>query len=191
MAESKNAIGEEKYCFFWGKTSPFSNFYPSPMTMSHPAWPRDRTLVKYRFMEQRIMHVKAVIFKDDAIAKQIMEATTPSQCQKLGRKVENYDNEKWAGERGRIAEEGLTTKFRQNPRLMRELLRAEGKFVEASPKDTIWGIGLAESDPLAKKRATWRGTNLLGTSLDNVKANFVKEGWGVSDDGTLILPKKE
>jgi hypothetical protein len=40
---------------------------------------------------------------------------------------------------------------------------------EASPSDTVFGIGLAPSDPLAQDPAQWRGENLLGRALAQVR----------------------
>ncbi|MGI5126851.1 NADAR domain-containing protein [Pseudonocardia sp. CA-107938] len=42
-------------------------------------------------------------------------------------------------------------------------------LVEASPVDAIWGIGCAASDERAARAATWRGLNLLGFALMDVR----------------------
>lgn len=60
--------------------------------------------------------------------------------------------------------------FKQNPELLVALLATKGTtLVEASPRDTIWGIGLSETNPKAQKRETWRGENLLGQILTEVR----------------------
>ena len=63
-------------------------------------------------------------------------------------------------------------KFSQNPDLKRVLLDTKGLIVEASPLDTIWGIGLDEDDPRALDRAQWKGTNWLGEVLTKVRASL-------------------
>lgn len=45
-------------------------------------------------------------------------------------------------------------------------------MVEASPMDRIWGIGLAKTNKLAWNKATWRGKNLLGYALTDVRENL-------------------
>jgi ribA/ribD-fused uncharacterized protein len=43
-------------------------------------------------------------------------------------------------------------------------------FVEASPMDTIWGIGLAADNKRAGDPTKWSGLNLLGFALMTVRA---------------------
>lgn len=42
-------------------------------------------------------------------------------------------------------------------------------LVEASPSDSIWGIGLRRDDPDSREPEKWRGENLLGFALMEVR----------------------
>ena len=48
-------------------------------------------------------------------------------------------------------------------------------LVEASPMDRIWGIGLAADDYRAHNRKKWRGMNLLGQALTEVREELKQE----------------
>ena len=61
-------------------------------------------------------------------------------------------------------------KFSQDSRLLKKLHATAGStLVEASPVDSIRGIGLAADDPRAIDRSTWRGRNWLGEVLTAVR----------------------
>lgn len=47
-------------------------------------------------------------------------------------------------------------------------------MAEASPRDCLWGIGLGHANPKAQNRATWRGKNLLGFILTEVRNDLMK-----------------
>lgn len=49
-------------------------------------------------------------------------------------------------------------------------------LVEASPYDRIWGIGLSAQDEKALSVEKWRGTNLLGFALTEVR-DELKRVW--------------
>jgi len=49
------------------------------------------------------------------------------------------------------------------------LSTGEQILVEASPVDNIWGVGLAADDPAIAHPDTWKGLNLLGFALMEVR----------------------
>jgi ribA/ribD-fused uncharacterized protein len=66
-------------------------------------------------------------------------------------------------------------KFSQNSQLKDFLLTTGQRIiVEASPLDTIWGIGLAQDNPKAHHPKTWRGENLLGFALMVTREQLIK-----------------
>ncbi len=119
------------------------------------------------------MYLKAEFFDDGESMKKIVNSISPKEAKKLGRKVQGFDEEKWKGVRFSKMMIAVREKFKQNEDLRKQLLNncANKLFVEASPYDSIWGIGIAENDPeLLTKR--W-GMNLLGRVLENVCEELV------------------
>ena len=70
------------------------------------------------------------------------------------------------GGEGDIVLRGTLAKFSQNAELREYLLgTGDAVLVEASPYDRIWGVGLAQDDPLIRDPGNWRGENLIGFVL--------------------------
>lgn len=65
---------------------------------------------------------------------------------------------------------GNMAKFGQHPQL-RDFLAGTGSrvLVEASPRDRVWGIGLAAGDERSGIPEHWPGLNLLGFALMEVR----------------------
>jgi len=73
-------------------------------------------------------------------------------------------------QRYEIVTQGNIHKFSQNLPFADYLLATGNRvLVEASPRDTIWGIGLGGENPKAQHPDTWRGLNLLGFALMEVR----------------------
>ena len=69
-----------------------------------------------------------------------------------------------------IMEAGVKAKFRQDEELKTELLSTSSKaFVECNVYDRLWGTGLIITNEDASKKAKWKGQNLMGTVLINVR----------------------
>src|SRR5262245_59455106 len=155
-----------EFTFFFTEASPFSQWFRCSFTAAE---------VRFNCAEQYMMHGKALLFGDAAIAAEILAADHPRQHKALGRKVKGFDDAVWKRERIAIVRAGSHAKFTQNAEL-RELLLATAPttLVEASPYDKIWGIGLAASDPRAQDRAQWRGQNLLGQILTELRDELLR-----------------
>lgn len=167
------------FLFFWGHTVPpdgvgahppaltvtkqcLSQWYPAPFEVGG---------VTYATAEHYMMAEKARLFRDVAAAERVLSTWRPDAAKRLGRQVDGFDEETWVKHRFDIVVRGNTAKFGQHPELAAFLLGTGGKvLVEASPKDRIWGIGMAEDNPAASRPAEWRGLNLLGFALMAVRS---------------------
>ncbi len=150
---------------FWGQWP--SNWEMSPFTIDD---------IEYNCVEQWMMAEKARMFGDLEVLAKILASPYPKAQKEFGRKVRGYDDAKWASERYEIVCRGVLEKYRQNDRL-RELILSTNdadEFVEASPEDRIWGIGLRKADFRAWDKSTWRGENLLG--LATTRARTILRG---------------
>ncbi|MBX3154731.1 MAG: NADAR family protein [Deltaproteobacteria bacterium] len=150
-----------EYTFFFTEVSPFSQWYRCTFTDG------DHTFL---CAEQYMMHGKAVLFGDAETAAEILAADHPRKHKALGRKVRNFDDARWKAHRTEIVRAGNRAKFTQNPDLLAVLLATRGTtLVEASPYDRIWGIGLAATDARAQDPKQWKGQNLLGKILTELR----------------------
>lgn len=132
--------------------------------------------IKFNCAEQAMMFIKACVFGDLDCADKILNETDPSKQKELGRQVKDYDEEVWNNLRFEIVKEINLSKFIQNPHLYDFLVNDCKGYIlaEAATWDTIWGIGLSADDPLAHNIATWKGKNLLGEVLMQVRALLTK-----------------
>jgi ribA/ribD-fused uncharacterized protein len=94
----------------------------------------------------------------------------PARCKRIGRMIDGFDAEKWSKVSFQIMVDVNYAKYSQNPRLKALLLSTEDKIiVEASPYDTIWGIGLHWENDDCLDESKWKGQNLLGKALMEVR----------------------
>ncbi|WBO84056.1 NADAR family protein [Hymenobacter yonginensis] len=160
-----------KYLYFWGHTGAgrvgkevFSQWYPAPFELDGDT---------YATAEHYMMAEKARLFQDEATRQAILASSHPEQAKKLGCTVRNFDEARWNDARFAVVVRGNAAKFSQHPALRAFLLGTGARvMVEASPVDPVWGIGMAQSHPQAANPANWRGLNLLGFALMEVRAQL-------------------
>lgn len=158
----------ENYLFFWRKESPFSQWHPAKFTIDG---------LTFNCAEQYMMYNKAKFSKNEAkLDKVILSLDDPSDMKSYGRSICDLDYVAWEEKREEIVKKGNMAKFSQNEKLREELVNTYPKLlVEASPHDQVWGIGLAADDPKIFDVNNWRGFNLLGKIITDVRDELLKD----------------
>ena len=155
----------DDYVFFFSHKDVFSNWYIAPFTETEPGYSDTFCCV-----EQYMMWRKALLFKDQVIAAAILyhsmkrdDEKAQAYYKRMGRAVSGFNNDVWEEHRERIVMRGLCLKYTQNPDLYSDLRLYQFKtFVEASPYDKVYGIGMGMYEPGVLNPANWKGQNLLG-----------------------------
>lgn len=159
----KNVIG------FWRpneKNGEFSQWYKS----RNKDYQFQDEHYKYVCMEQYMMAQKALLFNDSKTHDKIMHELDPANLKKLGREVKNFNGNLWDEHKFEIVITGNKLKFEQNSDLCKMLLSTEDAILcEASPYDSIWGIGMSVKDVGWNNPNNWQGENLLGKALMEVR----------------------
>lgn len=152
-----------KYTFFW--SGPFSNWHSSRFIMCNKV---------FRNSEQAFMWLKAMEFNDTKTAQLIIETSDPRKAKDLGRTVKGYKDSVWSEKREEAMFKSCLEKFRQNDNL-KKLLLENTNYVEASPYDKIWGIGMKEGEEGIEDPKNWKGQNLLGKVLNRVREAILND----------------
>ncbi|WP_424964867.1 MULTISPECIES: NADAR family protein [unclassified Dinoroseobacter] len=153
---------------------PYHFFWKGPLSQWHPCriqiW--DRT---FNCAEQAMMFGKAQLFGDTETAEQIVQANEPGKQKALGRTVRGFDDDIWDAEKEALVFAINLAKFEQNKGLRRKLFQTlPSDLAEASPLDTVWGIGLDSSQATTTHPDLWPGQNLLGRALTKVRDTLIR-----------------
>ena len=159
-----------KYLYFWGHQknkdgstgkSCFSQWYEASFRLDD---------IKYPTTEHYMMAEKARLFNDSEILAKILAVFHRGEAKKLGRLISGFDESIWLEHRRAIVVRGNVSKFEQNEALKEFLVNTGDRIlVEASLRDKIWGIGLEQNHTDAADLNKWRGLNLLGFALMEVR----------------------
>ena len=170
--------------------------------------------IKYFSSEQWMMAEKARLMDDPQSLKQILNVKLidgnkdsykrAAQCHFLGRNVKPWDQQKWDKHKQNIVFQGNLYKFQQNPKLAKKLLSYDHKKTFVSYGSSPWGIGIDIWDLRANSKQNWKGDNLLGIVITNIRDQLLMENNAIKyypapdtiqimgeDDGMDVELKKE
>ena len=139
-----------------------SNWYPASFTLDG---------ITFSSTEQYIMYRKCQIFGDSASAAAILATDDPARQQAIGKKASGFNATLWDGLKQVIAFRGLMAKFSQNEDLKKQLFATgDAYLVECAHSDVIWACGIRVNEKERFDISKWRGQNLLGFTLMEVRA---------------------
>ena len=173
-----------KFVLFYSTNSIYSNFHPAKfsdldfiMKLSKSSKFKGNKDFQFMHVEQYMHACKALIFHDISTLDQILSTSNPKLTKELGRKVANFNDNVWAANAKNIVTRGCCLKFNQNQKMWQQMKEAgaDKHFVECSPKDKRWGIGLDINNPKCLDPSKWQGENWLGQCLDNTW-NYLNKG---------------
>ena len=122
-----------------------SNWYLSRFTVDG---------ITFSSMEQYMMYMKAEVFGDDDIKKEIMSTDDVGRIKALGRQVHNYS---------------------QDDELKEKLLKTGDRLLaECAVQDKIWATGISMKDDSRFDMNKWTGQNLLGFATMLVREKLQK-----------------
>ncbi len=124
-------------------------------------------------VNQWILYNKSLLFNDTKMAEHIMTLDVQDMVKymRLYGAIENSSDRKlWNNHKKIIVREGNMLKFEQNDAARKELLSTGNKTIGfATEYDTEWGIGLSIYDKGKFDRRMWRGKNVLGKILIDIR----------------------
>ncbi|MEM7744428.1 MAG: NADAR family protein [Pseudomonadota bacterium] len=156
---------DDRYVFYW--SGPFSQWQRAHFELDG---------IAFNTAEQAMMYFKAKLFGDAEVAQEVLATDDARKQKALGRKVRGFDGSIWDQHKQGIVLRVNRAKFGQNKGLRRKLFQTgEKMLVEASPLDTIWGIGLDAENARLTPPDLWPGQNLLGKILTRVREELRAE----------------
>jgi len=162
-----------KFLFFWGHSTLSMKISKACLSQWYDKYPFIVDGVKFTTAEHYMMAYKAKLFGDESMFIVIANSQNPREVKKFGREIGNFDQQLWDANKFQIVVDGNYAKFSQNPELKEFLLNtSDDIIVEASPYDTIWGIGMLSGNADANDPRKWKGENLLGFALMEVRSKL-------------------
>ena len=126
--------------------------------------------ISYTSIEQYLCHQKALKFDSADTAASMLYTDDPKVLKQRAKSLANFDKNSWESDAGAILKVGLSAKFDQCPDLKAKLLSTGDNLLgEASAHDILFGIGLSLHNPNALNPHRWRGENLQGKTLMEVR----------------------
>lgn len=153
---------DKDFVLFFGKDSPFSNFFRTDFTLMGQ---------KYSSIEKYYTYQKAVLARDEKCAADILATDDTRKIKMMGKTVK-INPQFWKVRGVDVMAEGLKAKFGQNKTLQDILVATQGKILVECTRDKEWGCGHHLYAKEACVISKWEGENRLGNMLAQLRADL-------------------
>lgn len=160
----RNYMTDKEQFTFFTEGSPFTLCYPAKFIAEG---------LEFSSSLHYVIYKKAEVFVDRESMKRILSITEPDALLKAGRELKYFEKQVWNMNLKPILVTAVREKMLNHPELMQQLKATAGTtLVLADANDSKWGIGLDMNNNEATRRKNWRGKNLLGELLTEIRAEF-------------------
>lgn len=157
--------GNREVVVFFGKDSRFSNHYLSHFEVGGRS---------YTSIEQYLAHIRARIMGRLDLEEKAATLEDPVEAKKLLHLLrEEPQQEKWEDQRKEVLYTGLMAKFSQNSELKEYLISSGDRLLGEASLNKTWGIGHTLSSRSKFFPRQWRGGNLQGSTLMEVRQQLL------------------
>ena len=169
LTKKKEPEGPPPALFFMGNESltefrGFENGYDAKIVVDGVTFPT---------VEHYYQWSKAKAFGDADTEKKILKTASSKSVKTYGKKVKNFEEDKWDEKKLEVMKTALRAKFTQHPELRDLLLSTKDRPLgEADPRDKYWSIGTGADTAKAKDPSKWPGKNMLGKLLSELRDEF-------------------
>jgi len=179
VISAHNNKEEQEFLFFYGHSGKRDKVDKSCLSQWYDKSGNfEDHFASYQTCEHFMMVGKSLLMNPNDVktVDKMLEAGSPGAVKKMGRAVKNYDQLEWDTHKFDLVVQGNYLKFSQDEELKEFLLDTGDKiFVEASPFDKIWGIGMKSNETGVVDPNNWKGVNLLGYALMEVRKKLRDE----------------
>ena len=107
----------------------------------------------------------------------VLRTTSPKEQKALGRKCRNFDPTTWEAASIPVVVACSVARAEADSVLKQIYKAGKRTFVEGSPNDNIWGVGIHWTHPSINDPKNWRGANRLGV-CHGLARNIILENFG-------------
>ena len=119
-------------------------------------------------MEQYLQYNKAIYCDKPDVAQKIKSTESPLKCKILGDSL-NVKTPEWLVIAKDVTAQACKAKFVQNERARKFLLETGDDILAEATTDNYWGTGLKVDDEKIGAKGNWKGQNVLGDILMQIR----------------------
>lgn len=160
---------QEPVFFFAGnpalnETKEFSNMFEAPIQVEGITFPT---------VEHYYQWAKAKQFGDAAAQAKLLKTASPKTAKTIGKKVVGFDEAQWDERKDSVMRVAVKAKLMQHPAILKKLMDTGTRLIgEADPRGKYWGIGTSSETSFAKNPERWKGKNVLGKILMELRTEL-------------------